>query len=522
MNISEILREWAARTPTAPALIDTRRGRERVTTFAELAEAATAMAAQLSGAGLQRGDTVLVFYPMSLELYVVLLALFRLGLTAMFLDPSAGREHMEQCCALHPPQALIASPKAHLLRVVSAALRKIPRKFVISYPLPGAQTLSLQKRTAHAPEIVAANHDTPALITFTSGSTGQPKAALRTHGFLLAQHRVLHRCLSLTTGGIDLTTLPVFVLANLASGVTSVIPDADLRYPGAIDPAGVVTQIQQHRIVSTAASPALLERIADHCLQTGQQLTGIGKIFTGGAPVFPRLLDKLQIIAPRARIVAVYGSTEAEPIAEIPRHEMTPADDAAMMKGHGLLTGRPVTEISVRVLRDQWGEPVGPFTLEQFNQQCVPSGEVGEIVVSGAHVLTGYLHGRGNEETKFCVNNQIWHRTGDAGYFDQTGRLWLLGRCAAKVQDEHGTRYPFAIECAAHRLPGVRRSAFISLQKKRVLIVEPDSAATVNAEQIRQALAWAHIDLVRVTARIPVDKRHNAKVDYQALQKLSG
>ena len=85
---------------------------------------------------------------MSAELYVCLLALFRLRLVAMFLDPSAGREHIERCCELHRPKAFIGSAKAHLLRLVSHALRRIPRKFVIGFPIPCTTRWSRADRLA--------------------------------------------------------------------------------------------------------------------------------------------------------------------------------------------------------------------------------------------------------------------------------------------------------------------------------------------------------------------------------------
>jgi acyl-CoA synthetase (AMP-forming)/AMP-acid ligase II len=527
MNIIEKLSEQALSRPDAAAITATTKGRARSITFSELDQAAARVAAALGQAGLQTGDAVLVFYPMSVELYVVLLAIFRMGMVAMFLDPSAGKDHIDRCCALNAPQGLIASPKAHLLRFVSAALRRIPKKFVIGFPLPGAVTLReaamWESRPRIESRIVAADSSTPALITFTSGSTGQPKAALRTHGFLLAQHSVLQRSLELTAGDTDLTTLPIFVLANLASGVMSLIPDADLRFPGAIDPVAVVAQINQHRPVSTAASPAFLERLADHCLRREQRLTSFRKIFTGGAPVFPRLLDKLQTIAPESEIVAVYGSTEAEPIAEISRRAMTAEDDAAMMNGRGLLTGKPVPEIEVRILRDQWGEPVSPHARAEFENDCAPTGEPGEIVVSGDHVLSGYLHGQGDEETKFRVDGRPWHRTGDAGYFDEQGRLWLLGRCAARVADERGALYPFAVECSAHHFAGVRRTAFIRSGQRRLLVVELNDGLTdFKTDELKSALAWAQLDEVRIVTRIPTDKRHNAKIDYPALRKMLG
>ncbi|MBS1810585.1 MAG: AMP-binding protein [Acidobacteria bacterium] len=577
MNIASLLQNTAAQHGGRDALFAFRKYTGSGVTGSGLEGKAARIAAQLQQAGLKQGDAVLVFYPMSVELYAVLVAIFQLGLVAMFLDPSAGKEHIERCCEIHPPQALIASPKAHLLRLVSSALRRVRHKFVIGFPLPGAKLLQWKlpewaelslflgqwigwkirpeisirlapKNEAQAirwaarknakqqakqkakfglvpgekAPIVAVEDTHPALLTFTSGSTGQPKAALRTHGFLLAQHRVLQQNLGLTPGDIDLTTLPIFVLANLASGVFSVIPGPDLRFPGIIDPVPVVRRIQAMKPISTAASPAFLERVADYCLQQGIHLLSFQKIFTGGAPVFPRLLDKLQRIAPHAKIVAVYGSTEAEPIAEITRDEITDADWQAMREGRGLLAGKPVPEIQLRIVRDQWGTPISTMAQAEFDQMDLSINEPGEIVVSGAHVLPGYLHGIGDEETKFRVDGQVWHRTGDAGYLDAMGRLWLLGRCSAKITDGRGTLYPFAVECAAMNFPTVRRAALATRNGQRILVLELESREQSVLTQIREVLTWAALDAVQVVKRIPVDKRHNAKVDYPALQKMLG
>jgi olefin beta-lactone synthetase len=519
MNLAEILREQARSRPDAVALIDTWRRRDRQTSFAELDRAATRATALLWQHGLRPGDAVLVFHPMSAELYVALQALFRLGLIAMFLDPSAGREHIERCCALYPPRGLIAGAKAHLLRLWSPALRRIPVKFVLGLPVPGAVRWSRAAGLAPRDEMQPCTPETPALLTFTSGSTGQPKAAVRTHGFLLAQHRVFADSLQLTAGDVDLTTLPIILLANLGSGVTSITPDADLRYPGAVAPAPIVAQIQRHRAVSSAASPAFFECLARHCAEQGVTLPSFRKLFTGGAPVFPRLLDQMQAMAPEARVEAVYGSTEAEPIAHIARHEVRPEDRSAMLAGHGLLAGPPVPAIRLRILRDQWGTPIGPYTKAEFAAQCLSVNQSGEIVVGGEHVLSGYLHGRGDEETKFRVDDTVWHRTGDAGYFDREGRVWLLGRCAARIQDRHGVLYPFAAETAVYQDPRVRRAAMVGHKGQRVLALEFYDAPAGLAV-IRSQIAWAHCDAIRICRRIPVDKRHNAKIDYPSLYQL--
>ena len=107
MNITEILQRHAEHIPHEIAIID-RVGRDdRQTTFGEFDEAIGKMTTLLRSSGLQAGDTVLLFQPMSAELYIALAAILRGGMTAMFVDPSAGRRYIDRCCELLPPKALI-------------------------------------------------------------------------------------------------------------------------------------------------------------------------------------------------------------------------------------------------------------------------------------------------------------------------------------------------------------------------------------------------------------------------------
>jgi acyl-CoA synthetase (AMP-forming)/AMP-acid ligase II len=465
------------------------------------------MAAAFEAAGLRPGDRALVVHPISIGLYAVLIGLFRLGATALILDPSAGREYLDRCCRLANPRGFIASPKAHLLRLLSGGIRRIPIKLIVRE----------QNRGEERERIEPCTDDTPALLTFTSGSTGEPKAALRTHGFLLAQHRVLADSLKLRAGAIDLTTLPVFVLSNLASGVTSLLPDADLRRPGAIDPAPVLRQITMHRPASIIAAPAFLDRLMS---APPVSFDGVERIFTGGAPVFPRLLRRLHAIAPQATITAVYGSTEAEPIAHIDLSEIAADDFTRMQTGAGLLAGHVVDAIALRILPDRGGTPLSESSELPA---ALPAGEIGEIVVTGPHVLRGYLNGTGDSETKIRVGSQIWHRTGDAGYLDPNSRLWLMGRCSARISDRRGTLYPFAVEAAAQAIDGIARAALIAHDGARLLAIELDRATIDDIRRIestvQQTLAWAHLDSIIRLDAIPVDRRHNAKVDYIVLRK---
>jgi olefin beta-lactone synthetase len=516
MTISDVLAEQARARPDAVALLDDRMG--RTITFAELDRAVGCAASWWQAQGIQRGQAVLVFVPMSADLYIALLALFRLGAVALFLDPSSGREHIERCCARWAPEALLAVPRAHLLRLTSSALRRIPIKISVGWSVPFARKWPSFREPSRSCVSNFAEPADAALVTFTSGSTGVPKATVRTHAFLLAQYRALSSIIALEAGEIDLATLPVFVLANLAAGLTTVIPNIDLRRPDAINAAQLFAQIEQRNITRITASPAVFERLIAHGLVHGKTLPTLCKIYTGGAPVFPRLLEALRELAPAATVMAVYGSTEAEPIAHVEVSEIGPEDHAAMRKGRGLLAGYPVEEIRLCILRDCWGTPRPDMDAEEFSMEMLPAGSAGEITVAGEHVLKGYLGGIGDEETKFRVSGEVWHRTGDAGLLDDRGRLWLLGRCAARIEDARGELYPFGVECVAMTFPEVRRVAGLAHAGKRLLVVEatPDPALK---QRLREATASAFIDEITFIDTMPVDKRHNAKIDYHALRQ---
>lgn len=520
MNIATRLVERAAALGEAPAIVDVAHGRPRVTSFAALDDATARGAAFLRDLGCRPGDAVVLLHRMSLELYVALIAVFRLGLVAVVPDPSASRAHLAAALAPLPLTGFIGSRKAHLLRLLHPTLRATRWAVSLDGWLPATRSWTRSRNMSPHHEIADLAPDAPALVTFTSGSTSVPKVAVRSHAFLLAQHDVLERTLHLGQGDVDLSTLPVFVLANLGSGVTSVIPDADLREPGRIAPAPVVAQMTRHQVRRTAASPGLLGRLVDESARTGQPLP-LSTVHVGGAPVFPRLLDAIAAAAPEAAVVSVYGSTEAEPIAEIARHEISDADRQRMRQGAGLVTGHPVPEIDLRVLREPWSpEPIGALSAAEFHARTAPAGTPGEIVVSGGHVLQGYFGGRGDEETKFRVDGTVWHRTGDAGYLAEDGRLWLLGRCQGRVEDVHGTLYPFSVECGATHCEGVFRAAFAQHDGARVLLVQPLPGQSPDLAQVAAELAWARLAEIREYPSIPVDRRHNAKIDYTALRRL--
>jgi acyl-CoA synthetase (AMP-forming)/AMP-acid ligase II len=512
-NLAEHLLRVARERPDQPALVDCCGGRERSWSFARLAADTARAAAALRAAGLRAGDVLLLWQPMSAELYILLIGAWRAGLVALFMDPGQHRRHKAAGALLWPPRALAGPWQAHLLSWTVPGLRGQLRRFITAGWFPGARRLALDAAEPADTLLAECDDDTPALVTCTSGSTGEPKAIVRTHGFLRRQHEVLVRELELQPGQIDLTGMPIFVLANLGSAVTSLIPAGNIARPGAIEPAPVLAQVRRWHPDRAIAAPAFWERL----LQGGAvpELAALRKIFTGGGPVHGELMQRLRHAAPQAQVTAVYGSTEAEPMAHITAAEWSALPAQA---GRWLPAGAIVEGMDVRVLADHWGQPLPSWTPQEFAAQQLPPGQVGEIVVAGALVIPGYLHGRGDAETKIRVGNIIWHRTGDAGCIDAAGRLWLAGRCAAKVRLGERVLYPLEVELCARQVRDVRRCALVQCGDHVILAVEADAAETSAA--VRQHLVAHQFTGVQVrrVPHLPMDRRHNSKIDLVALR----
>ncbi len=281
----------------------------------------------------------------------------------------------------------------------------------------------------------------------------------------------------------DLVCLPLFVLAGLGLGATSVIPDASLRRPAAVDHGRLLAQIARHDVTRLLAPPSIAGALAAR-----QGFEQLRQIFTGGGPVWPDLMRRLLAAAPKAAIFAVYGSTEAEPIAHQALSALTSHDWAEIEAGGGLPAGHPVPDIAVRI-RDS------------------------EIQVAGAHVNRGYLDPALDRGNKIIEDTTVWHRTGDAGRLTDDGRLWLLGRLEGRV----GPWLPFSVEVAARSWPGVSQAALIGDEGRARLVL---AGRAENARLWRERLEnFPGMELAIVPA-IPLDRRHQAKVDYVRLRRL--
>ena len=443
-------------------------GRKRIS-YETLLDSGVRFGGRLRREGIVMCQHVLVFIPLSIELYIAMIGAWSIGAVPIFIDFSRGAKFVDDSINRLRPDIIICDHVTGFVRNLYAQMRRI-------------KTLRINQSDQPV-DIVKLESGHPAILTFISGSTGIPKVAVRTHEFLVNQYNALTAHLDFDENHVDLGTLPVFTLANLASNMTTLLPGKSYR--SKINAGKLSAKMDSERVTRAICSPALMER-----LLTYSDLPSLKCAYLGGAPVYPRLLEKIRN---DVDLRIVYGSTEAEPIASVRWVDVGPEDRRKIAAGAGLLVGEVVPEVACRISEEK------------------------EILVSGRTVLQGYLDGIGDKENKIRDGAVIWHKTGDAGYMDEQGRLWLLGRVDQAIHDVKGTLYPFCIECVLDAHFGIR-GAILSHKGKRMVVIEEN---TVNPDDVLKILNPFHIMSVITIKKIPMDKRHGAKIDYgRLLEKI--
>lgn len=500
-NISELFYKAARQHPDNLALID---GDNRIT-YAALQKQVDETAQDFINSGLKKGDRVLVFVPMSIDLYRIVLALFRMGAVAVFLDEWVSKKRMETCCEVADCKGFIAVIKGHVLRLFSKELRKIP----VVLKLQARQT-----HTQHAVEATSAG-DT-ALITFTTGSTGTPKAAKRTHGFLNEQFKALREKIKPQPGDVDMSLLPIVLLINLGAGATSVIARFKAAKPKSFKPAMICDQITQHKVNRITASPIFIKSLSEYLLSHQLKLPTVQQVFTGGAPVFPNEAELYANAFDKAAVQIVYGSTEAEPISSIQSTELI-ANKAELLS-KGLPVGKPDHRAEVKII--EITEEAISVRSESDLKFC-PADSVGEIIVAGPHVLREYFN---NEDAlkrnKIFIGEKVYHRTGDSGCMDSHGNLFLTGRCSSVFEHKGIKIYPFLYEHAFHLLPGVCTGTVLRVEGETIAVLElRNQKQKEAAESALRAMPFS-FDRICFMKQIPRDPRHHSKIDYERLRRL--
>ena len=531
-SIANYLTEMAQRQPDSLAIAVQQADKQFLEySYRQLDETSNHIARGLQYHGIQQGTRTVVMERPGFEFFAVVFALFKIGAVLVAVDPGIGLKHLKQCLAEARPQAFIGNRKAHLARMLfgwaSSSLQTRILTGNKSLPLPGLIKAGqlIQDRLRSTPTTkITVEPDQMAAIFFTSGSTGTPKGAVYTHGNFLAQVNALRDLYDIQPGEVDLATFPLFALYAPAMGMTSIIPDMDFTRPGSVTPAKLFYAIKKYNATTMFGSPALLDRVGRNGIENNIKLPTLKRVLSAGAPVAPAILERFsQLLNDEVEIYTPYGATESLPVSSIGSHEVLQETRAATEAGKGICVGKPVAGIEITIIAitdnpiSHWSEvsTLGPLAT-------------GEIVVRGPQV-TGKYYNRPEATINakiFGSNGELYHRMGDTGYLDESGRLWFCGRKSDRVVDYDKTWFSVCCEGVFNVHPKVLRTALVRRRQlaktSPVLCVEIEPAyrknnqATLKRELLELGLKHEHTRPIRDVyfhPGFPVDIRHNAKID---------
>lgn len=461
---------------------------------------------------IKKGSKVFLLLPVEIDLYIVIAALFKMGAMVIFIDPWSGKDYINRALYKVKPDVLMFATKALpllLLKNIRCILQKISLK--------DFKTKMLNASTDSGPcEELSPDHS--ALITFTSGSSNDPKGFDRSHGFLEAQRMAHHRYFKHEADDIDLCMFPVFVLSNLASGISSVLIDIDLKKINDFDANKLYQQMIKFKITTLTCSPAILDPLCQYLIEKQKQLSGIKKLYTGGAPVHPLLFEDLKKVMPLAKLYLVYGSTEAEPMALLEATELLEHTKAKTLAGKGTVLGKVVDELRYKIINAIEG------ALTNYVE--VAHGEVGEIIVSGPFVGKRYYQSEeAFRQNKIVEGDIVWHRTGDLGYVAENNILFMVGRLHNQVQEGPKTIYPVQIEAALEAKKYIKKAAYFQYdQTSSGLLIELTKGELISKakSEIKNECSNLGInpEVIHFVKSIPKDPRHNAKIDVRKIKEV--
>lgn len=502
-------------------------------TFRELDVRSNKFATGLQKLGLQKGDKTLLFLRPSLDFSAMTFALFKLGVVPVFIDPGMGRENLLKCIKECAPVGLIAEKEVHFIRMIFRSTFKSVRFNVTNGKRTWGKMISINKMKEEKTQIFKSVHFSPddqAAILFTSGGTGAPKGVVYSHSIFDQQTSILKELYGLTPNDVDLPGFPLFSLFTIAMGMTSCIPDMDPSKPGSCDPKKLYQNIVDNKPTFMAGSPAIWERVADYCSQNGLTLPSVKYLVMFGAPVSTLIHKKFKAILPNGTTYTPYGATEALPVSNISGDFILKNTVLLSENGKGTCIGQVVPGTEVRIIK------ITDAVIDQMSDAKILSkNEIGEIIVKGPTVTKEYLHlPEKTREAKIYEGQEVWHRMGDMGFFDENNNLWFLGRKAHRVETRDGMMTPISCEAIFNKHPAVRRSALVGLGKlgkqTPAIVVERKDGQFLSgkersifeSELLSIAKKFPHtavIHKVYLSKHFPVDVRHNIKIDRTKLKE---
>jgi long-chain acyl-CoA synthetase len=424
-----------------------------------------ALATALADVGVQREDRIALYLQNVPQFVISLIASWKLGAIVVPCNPMLRERELTKvlndCTAttLVALESLYADTAAAVVAqtAVRAVLTTSELDFLDESNVPTVLSTSIRRphEATHdlleltrayggqRPAPIDLGPDDIALLQYTSGTTGPPKGAMITHRNFVFISQVFRDWIQADDDEIVLGIAPLFHITGIVAhiGIALAAP-APLVLGFRFDPAETCRMIERHRATFTvAAITAYLAMLS--CSESRDcDLSSFRKAFSGGAPIPPAVVDAFEART-GVQIRAAYGLTETTgPTHLTPVGRRLPVDSSTGT----LATGIPVPNTGIRIL-DEAGMPV-------------PTGETGEVAVSGPQVIPGYWQNKA-ESDRVLKNGELL--TGDIGKVDEEGWLYIVDRKKDLIVASGYKIWPREVEDVLYEHPAVREAAVIGV-----------------------------------------------------------
>ena len=478
MHTHELLAIAAAIVPERTAITFDGGG----TTYAALAERSNRLANALADLGVGAGDRVAVIdvnTPAHFELYFA-----SARLDAIYVPLNFRGRGDEVSFPLEHVAPKVVAAGSRYVGLVDGLRRRSPsaRSYVaLEGAAPGgwdAYEELIDAADAAESRLPEGSPEDTASLLFTAGTTGQPKAVMLSHAsftsFMLAHVEppdpdVEERAL---------LTLPLYHVAGLQAMLAAVYGGRTAVLQRQFEPGEWLALAEEHRVHRALLVPTMLKQLLDHPDFGRRDLSSLSVVTYGGAPMPPALIERAIGALPGVRFANAFGQTETgSTITAVPPedHDLSgPPDAVARRRRHLRSVGLPLADVEVRVVGEDGRE--------------LPSGETGEIVARGARVMTGYW----GEDAASGVVRDGWLYTGDLGYVDEDGYVYLRGRARDFIKRGGEMVAPAEVEDVLAACPGVEECAVVGVPdetwgERVVAVVVPQAGERPSEDALLDA-----------------------------------
>ncbi len=462
------LERHAFQVPEAPAL----RFRGETTTWRELRDRVASLAGALARRGVGPGDRVAVLMWNRPQFLETVLAANRLGAIAVPVNFRLAPAEVAYVLSNSGAKVVVADDDC--AATVPGATEGLQLAVVVlGADLPGAERYEdLLAEPGEPAPLQDVAEDAPALIMYTSGTTGRPKGAVLSHSNLQAQAlTVLRAWRSFDAAEVNLCASPMFHIGAIGSiapmiligGVIVVLPT------GAFASGQVLDVLARERVTSAFLVPTQWQALCEDASVPERDLSELRITCWGAAPASTTLLRRMGEVFPGATNVAVFGQTEMSPITCV-------LDGADALRKIGSV-GKPISTLAVRVV-DELGRDV-------------PQGEVGEIVYRGPTQMAGYWDDEAATAEAFAGG---WFHSGDLVRVDEEGFYYVVDRAKDMIISGGENVYCAEVEDALSAHPQIREVSVVGRPHPRwgetpvAVVVLAEGGAALPVDELR---AWA-------------------------------